>query len=94
MKKLFPLLKNKFFIAFAIFSIYGAFLDEYDVFTIFGQQRKLSQLEDAKNEMEANLKETRNTLEKLKFPSEVERYAREKKYFKKDDEDVYVIFAE
>lgn len=83
MKKVFPILKNKFFIAFAIFTIYGAFLDEYDIFTIIRQKRKLSQLEEAKNEMEVNLKETQNTLNKLKYPSELEKYAREKKFFKK-----------
>lgn len=34
------------------------------------------------------------TLDKLKYLSEVERFAREKKFFKKDDEDVFVIFYE
>jgi hypothetical protein len=33
-------------------------------------------------------------LTQLKFDSELERFAREKKYFKRDDEDVFVITYE
>jgi hypothetical protein len=44
--------------------------------------------------MKKDLEETQITLKKLKYKSEVERFAREQKLFKKDDEDVYVIFYE
>lgn len=37
---------------------------------------------------------TTSILDKLKYDSEIEKYAREKKFFKKDDEDVFVIFEE
>lgn len=94
MKKMLPLLKNKFFIVFAAFVVYGAFLDEYDVFTIMSQRSKLNKLEKAKISMSEDLIETRETLSKLKYSSEVERYAREKKFFKKDDEDIFVISYE
>jgi len=74
--------------------VYTLFLDENDIFTIFSQTRKLNKLELKKSEVNSNLIETRETLNQLKYSSEVERYAREKKYFKKDDEDVFVIFSE
>ena len=74
--------------------MYGLFLDDIDVFTIIRQKSKLSQLESQKKEVSRQLIETRSTLKKLKYPSEVERYAREKKLFKKDDEDVFVISYE
>lgn len=89
-----PVLKNKFFIAFAVFVVYGAFLDEYDMFTIISQRSKLNKLEKAKVAMSKDLVETKETLSKLKYRSEVERYAREKKFFKKDDEDIFVISYE
>lgn len=94
MKKMLPLLKNKFFIVFAVFVVYGAFLDEYDVFTIVSQRSKLNKLEKAKVMMSNDLIETKETLAKLKYRSEVEKYAREKKFFKKDDEDIFVISYE
>lgn len=77
-----------------VFFVYALFLDDNDIFTIIGQKRKLNKLELAKRETAKNLEETREVLEKLKYPSEVERFAREKKFFKKDNEDVFVIFYE
>lgn len=94
MKRFLPYLKNKFVLATTIFFVYTLFLDENDIFTIFSQTRKLNKLEVKKAEVNSNLIETRETLNQLKYPTEVERYAREKKYFKKDDEDVFVIFSE
>ena len=94
MKRFLPYLKNKFVLATTIFFVYTLFLDENDIFTIFSQTRKLNKLELKKSDVNSNLIETRETLNQLKYSSEVERYAREKKYFKKDDEDVFVIFSE
>jgi hypothetical protein len=51
-------------------------------------------LEIKKADIKSNLIETRETLNQLKYLPEVERYARENKYFKKYDEDVFVIFSE
>ena len=64
------------------------------MFTIISQRSKLNKLEKAKVAMSKDLVETKETLSKLKYRSEVERYAREKKFFKKDDEDIFVISYE
>ena len=74
--------------------MYTLFLDENDIFTIVSQSNKLSNLQGDTNKMKKNLKKTQVTLKKLKHKSEMERFAREQKFFKKDDEDVYVIFYE
>lgn len=94
MKKVLPYLKNKFILASTIFLVYTLFLDENDIFTIISQKNKLSELEEKKAEMKEKLDETTYTLERLKYRSEIERFARVKKFFKKDDEDVFVIFYE
>lgn len=94
MKKALQLLRNKFILATVIFFVYTLFLDENDIFTIFSQSNKLSHLQEDTNRMKKNLEETQITLKKLKYKPEVERFAREQKFFKKDDEDVYVIFYE
>lgn len=94
MKKAFKLLRNKFILATAIFLVYTLFLDENDIFTIISQNSKLNALEAEKTQLKQNLEETQLTLKELEDRSEVERYAREKKLFKKDDEDVFVIFYE
>ncbi len=68
--------------------------DENDIFSILNHRSKLKELEIAKIETAEKLDEVRETLDKLDDPEEVERFAREKKFFKKDDEDVYVVFYE
>lgn len=74
--------------------IYTLFLDNNDVFTILSQKLKLKDLNEKRIEMVGNLDEASSIVTRLKHQSEVEKYAREKKLFKKDDEDVFVIFYE
>ena len=94
MKRIPRFLKNKYVLATSIFLIYSLFLDENDLFTIVSEKQRLNKLEQMKAETEEKLHTTNLTLKRLKHLSEVERYAREKKFFKKDDEDVFVIFYE
>ena len=77
-----------------LFVAYGLFLDENDIFTIISQKSKLNELEAKKEEFRGMYAETKSTLDKLKYLSEVERFARENKFFKKDNEDIFVIFYE
>lgn len=94
MKKYLVYLKNKYIITIIVFVFYGLFLDDIDIFTIVRQKSRLNQLETQKEMVQEQLAQTRSTYKKLKYPSEVERYAREKKLFKKDNEDVFVISYE
>lgn len=94
MKKTLKYLKNKYVLATSIFVVYSLFLDENDLFSLISQNRKLKVLQEEKLEMDNQLNEVNATLNKLKYTSEVERFAREKKLFKKDGEDVFVISYE
>ena len=94
MKKSLKYLKNKFILTTVIFAVYTLFLDENDIFTLLNQRSKLRELNGKKVEMSAQLQEVQSTLSKLKYKSEVERFARENKFFKKDNEDIFVIFEE
>lgn len=87
-------LKNKYAIAIGVFVIYTLFLDDVDIFTIVRQNSKLSSLEEQKNQTQQQLTQTRETLDKLDNISGLEKYAREKKLFKLDDEDIFVISYE
>ncbi|GAB5418146.1 MAG: hypothetical protein Crog4KO_32260 [Crocinitomicaceae bacterium] len=94
MKKALRLLRNKFVLATTLFFVYSLFLDDTDIFNIIGQNSKLSSLRAEKARFAKELEETRSTLKKLEDRSEVEKFAREEKLFKKDNEDVFVIFYE
>jgi hypothetical protein len=93
-KKRLVVFRNKFVLTSTIFLIYFLFLDENDVFTLISHQRKLSKIKAEHEVFYENLKATRHTLRKLHFTSEVERYAREEKLFKKDDEDIFILSNE
>jgi len=93
-KRILPYLKNKFILATVLFFVYTLFLDENDIFTIISQSNKLSKLEQKKAEAQEELEKVTLTLDKLKHRSEIERFAREQKFFKKSDEEIFVLFYE
>ncbi len=70
------------------------FLDDTDIFTIVNHNIKLSNLKDSKELTVEKLDSTTALLKKLKYGGELESYAREKKMFKKDDEEIFVISYE
>jgi cell division protein DivIC len=94
MKKYLVYFKNKFILTATIFVFYALFLDDNDIFSMVSHANKLSNLEEAKIEVSKKLEKTRFTLKQMRYTSEIERYAREKKFFKRDNEDIFVITYE
>lgn len=94
MKKYLQYFKNKYILTSTIFVLYALFLDDNDIFSIISFKRKLNRIEDTKELVSSNLNKTRSTLKKLKYTAELERFAREEKFFKKDNEDIFVISYE
>jgi cell division protein FtsB len=74
-----------------IFFFYTLFLDDVDIFTIIRQEIKLSKLEQEKEEILSKYEKTKSTLDNLDDLNSLEKYAREEKMFKRDDEDIFVI---
>ncbi|MCH1479775.1 hypothetical protein OAF64_07500 [Crocinitomicaceae bacterium] len=91
MKKLLPLLKNKFFITFIVFSGYLIFLDDNDIFYILKQKETLNQLKEQNKAMKVKLEHTRSELMKIEDLDYLEAFARQEKFFKRKDEDIFVI---
>jgi predicted membrane protein len=87
-------LKNKYVLTSIIFAIYFLFLDDWDIFTLVRQKRKLSQIEQQDEQMHRQLRDTKKTLRKLHRLDELEAYARSEKFFKRDDEEIFVITKE
>ena len=84
-------LRNKYIITLMIFGVYMLFLDDVDVFSIFRQQMKYNKILTEKVEMEEKLVKTRTVLNQLNNLESIEKFAREEKMFKRDDEDIFVI---
>ena len=91
MKRVLPFIKNKFIITSLVFVSYILFIDSHDIFLISNQKNKLKELETRNGKMKKQLSDTRNVLENIKNLDYLEAYAREKKFFKKADEEIFVI---
>ena len=93
MKKL-KLLKNKYILTTIVFVVYVLFLDDVDVFNVARQELKLSKLEKEREVLSAKFIETKTILDQLDHTEALERFAREQKLFKRDNEDIFVIVQE
>ncbi|HTQ65248.1 MAG TPA: septum formation initiator family protein [Puia sp.] len=86
-------LKNKYFLTAACFTIWILFIDDRDFITThFRHQKELKKLELSKKYFEEQIAATKHELEQLKSdPATLEKYAREKYYMKRDNEDVFLV---
>jgi hypothetical protein len=67
------------------------FLDDNDIFDMIKDQITLSKLNEEKEIIDKKLKKTKFILKQLRYNSELEKYARENKLFKRDNEDIFII---
>jgi len=84
-------LKNKYALTIFVFLIYVLFLDDLDIFSIISQKQKLNKLEIQRDDMKNQLTSNRSTLRKLNKINYLEAYARSEKFFKKENEEIFVI---
>ena len=91
MKSIFSNLKNKYFLTLFIFFVYTLFLDDFDVFVIISQKNKLIHLREQRDEMHKQLIISKDIYKKLNHINYLESYARSNKFFKKDNEEIFVI---
>ncbi|MBM3454582.1 MAG: hypothetical protein FJX80_05480 [Bacteroidetes bacterium] len=92
--KILTYLKNKYIVTTTVFCLYILFLDDFDIFTLMTQKNRLTIIESKKNEIDINLHKSKETLLKLRRIENVEHYARSVKFFKKDNEEIFVITYE
>jgi len=93
-KRLFFILKNKYLIAGVAFIVWMLFFDLKDWRTINARGTKLKNLKQSEKMLSAQIKETRKELMLLKTDAgSIEKYAREKFFMKKDNEDLFILKA-
>jgi cell division protein FtsB len=86
------ILLNRYLLAFTAFVVWMVFFDRNDFFTQQQRKAELKELETKIGYYEKQLNEAENELANLQNnPSLLEKYAREKYFMKRDNEDVYVF---
>ena len=90
-KTWFKFLSNKYVWVLLFFSTWMIFLDNYSYFDHRFLDNQVSELEDNKEYYQEEIKKDEEQIKQLKNPEQIEKYAREKYYMKKDSEDIYII---
>ena len=90
----YPFLKflvNKYILVVIFFSIWMLFLDNYSYLEHRILDKEIEEIEDNINYYKTEIKKDSTSIKELKNDDQVERYAREKYYMKRADEDIYII---
>ena len=85
-------LKNKYLICIVVFVVWMSFFDVKDWGLLIERHNKISELEKSEKMLSKQIQETRAELNLLRSDAQsIERYAREKYYMKKDNEDIFLV---
>ncbi len=85
-------LRNKYLLCTAGFIVWMLFFDPRDFFSQLHRTRELQRLETVKTRYTSEIARESAELESLKNnPATIEKYAREKYFMKKDDEELFII---
>ena len=85
-------LKNKYFIAGVGFLVWMCFFDPKDWGLINARNQKLKELKSSEQHLSVLIKDTKKELSLLKTDAaSIDKYAREKFFMKKDNEDLFIV---
>ena len=90
----YPILKilgNRYVIVLVFFTVWMLFLDNTSYLEHRILNKQLNELEDNKKYYQDEIRRDDENIKLLKNPDQIEKYAREKYYMKRDSEDIYII---
>jgi cell division protein FtsB len=95
MKRLLNFIKNKFFLASLAFIVWMVFFDRNDMASQLDYRSKVQKLEEEKDFYTKEIAKAGKDLDELTTnPDRLEKFARERYYMRRDNEDVYVVVDE
>ncbi len=84
-------LSNKYIWVLLFFSTWMLFLDNYSYFDHRVLDEQIDELETNKTYYRTEIKKDKENIKRLQNPNHIEKYAREKYFMKKENEDIYII---
>jgi len=92
MKLLFGIFKNKYFLVSLAFLVWMIFFDKNDLFSQYQYHEQVNKLKQERDFYQKETEKVRKDLDELTSnPKMLEKFAREKYFMKKDNEDIFVI---
>lgn len=90
-KNWYKFLLNKYVIVLLFFVIWLLFLDNYSFLNHHLLNKEIDELKDNKAYYKEEIQKDQEQIKQLKNPAQIEKFAREKYYMKKDSEDIYIV---
>ena len=90
-KPWFRFISNKYVLVSLVFAVWMIFLDTNSWFTHHELDEELNELEDNKSYYQTEISKDKATIENLNDSVELEKFARQKYYMKRPNEDIYII---
>ena len=84
-------LGNKYVLVLILFIVWMLFLDNYSYLDHRILNKEIDELEENKEYYQNEIERDKKSINLLKNGNQIEKYAREKYYMKKDSEDIYII---
>lgn len=92
LKKIFPILINRYFLVSVGFVVWMLFFDQRDYFQQKERADELKKVEAAKKYYSDEIEQTKKQLNNLQSnPTAIEKFARERYLLKRDGEEVYLF---
>jgi len=92
MKRLLELFRNKYFLAIVAFTVWMLFFDKNDMLSQYEYRAEVNKLQEENNFYQKETAAVKKDLTELDSNlNTAEKFAREKYFMKKDNEDVFVI---
>ena len=85
------IVSNKYLLISLLFGVWMLFLDNYSYMDQRQINNQIDELQDNKKYYQDEIRKDKENIKLLKNQDQVEKYAREKYYMKKDSEDIYII---
>jgi cell division protein FtsB len=85
------IVSNKYLLILLLFGTWMLFLDNYSYMDQRVLNKQIQGLEENKKYYQEEIEKDKQNIKLLKNPEQVEKYAREKYYMKKDSEDIYIV---
>ena len=82
---------NKYVWVLLVFIAWMLFLDNYSYLDHRLLDNQIDELNHQKEYYKSEIETDKQNIKQLKDPTQIEKYAREKYFMKKDSEDVYII---
>ncbi|MGV3460541.1 MAG: FtsB family cell division protein [Flavobacterium sp.] len=90
----YPFLKffgNRYVLVILFFAVWILFLDNYSYIEHRVLDKEIDELEENKDYYIQEIKKDSTAIRQLNDPDQTEKYAREKYYMKRENEDIYII---